>query len=260
MASKIDSKKIKINGRDVHYFTAGQGAPLVVIHGGAGDAKTWLNNAAALSDNYTVYLPDLPGFGESQPLDGDCYVPGLVEFVDCFADNLELESFYLVGHSIGGGVALNYAINFPHRIKKLVLISSLCLGKEIALWFRLMSLPMRGISSAILAAPRGIKWLIKTLLVPAELIMPSFLTSANLVSRMITFKEQTLVLGNRLSEIMMPTLVVWGAKDGIVPVRQAYAAAQLIPNCQLKIFENRGHDIHRDEINELSRLLTGFLG
>lgn len=77
---------------------------------------------------------------------------------------------------------------------------------------------------------------------------------------MATFKEQTLVLPKRLSEIIMPTLVVWGAKDNIVPVRQAYAATQLIPTCQLKVFENRGHDIHRDEISEFSKLVTSFLG
>jgi pimeloyl-ACP methyl ester carboxylesterase len=260
MANKIDSKTIKISGRDVRYFVAGQGEPLVVIHGGGGDAKTWLNNVAVLSDSYTVYTPDLPGFGESQPLDDNCYLPGLVEFVDCFVDNVELESFYLMGHSVGGGVALNYAIKSPRRVKKLVLISSLCLGKEIALRIRLLSLPIRGVISAILAAPRGIKWLGEMLLIPVELMMPSFRASVNLGSRMTTLKEQTLVLANRLSEIIMPTLVVWGAKDKIVPVRQAYAAAQLIPDCQLIVFENRGHDVYRDEVDEFSKLVTRFLG
>ena len=84
--------------------------------------------------------------------------------------------------------------------------------------------------------------------------------STSLGSSITTVKEQTLVLANRLSEIMMPTLVVWGARDPIVPVRQAYAAAELIPDCQLKIFEGRGHDVHRDEIDEFSSVLTGFLG
>jgi pimeloyl-ACP methyl ester carboxylesterase len=260
MTNKIQSNKIKINGRDVHYFVAGQGDPLVVIHGGCGDAKTWLNNMAMLSDSYTVYIPDLPGFGESQPLGGDCYLSGLVEFMDCFADNLELESFYLVGHSIGGGVALNYAIKSPHRIKKLVLISSLCLGKEIALWVRLMVMPARAIRSAILAILRGVKWLVKTLLIPAEFVIPHSWVSLNLGSSIATLKEQTLVLTSRFSELVMPTLVVWGAKDEVVPVSHAYAAARVIPHCQLKVFENCGHNVHREKINEFSQLLTGFLG
>lgn len=256
----IQSKKIKIDGRDVHYFTAGHGDPLVVIHGGGGDASTWLNNMAELADKYTVYVPDLPGFGESQPLEGDYYIPELTEFVDGFSDKLGLESFNLVGHSIGGGVALNYALKFPHKIRKLVLISSLCLGWEIALWVRIMSIPSRITGAAVLAVLRGVKWLVKTLLIPVEFVIPISPSSVNLGSSIATFKQQTLVLANRLSELVMPTLLVWGAKDEIVPVRQAYAAAQVIPNCQLRVFENVGHNVHRDEIHEFSRLLSRFLG
>jgi len=256
----IDSKKIIVNGRDIHYLTAGQGDPLVVIHGGAGGAETWKKNIAALSDSYTVYAPDLPGYGGSQPLAGDYYIPELTEFVGSFSDSLGLESFHLMGHSLGGGVALNYALESPHKIKKLVLISSLCLGREIALWVRLMSIPARSIGAAILAVLRTVKWLIKTLLIPVEFVMPLSRASVNLGGSVTTIREQTLVLANRLSEILAPTLLVWGAKDPIVPVSQAYAAAQLIPDCQLKVFEGRGHDVHRDEISAFSKLLSGFLG
>ncbi len=258
----IQSKKVKVDGRDIHYFTAGQGDPLVVLHGGGGDARTWLNNIDALSGNYRVYVPDLPGYGGSQPLVGDYYIPELAEFVDSFSDNLELESFHLLGHSLGGGIALSYALEFPHKIRKLVLVSSLCLGREIALWVRLLSIPAicRSVGSAVLAVLRGIKWLVKTLMAQVEFVMPFSPASVNLGGSVTTLKEQTLVLASRLAEIMMPTLVVWGAKDNIVPVRQAYAAAQLIPDCRLKVFEEVGHNVHRDEIGEFSRLLTGFLG
>ena len=256
----IDSKNIKVNGRDIHYLTAGQGDPLVVIHGGAGGAETWKKNIAALCDNYTVYAPDLPGYGGSQPLAGDYYIPELTEFVDSFSDNLGLESFHLMGHSLGGGVALNYALKSPHKIRKLVLISSLCLGREIALWVRLLSIPAKSIGEAIVAVLKTVKWLVKTLLIPVEFVMPLSLASVNLGVSVTTIKEQTLVLANRLSEIVAPTLLVWGAKDPIVPVSHAYAAAQLIPDCQLKVFQGRGHNVHRDEIGEFSRLLTGFLG
>ena len=256
----IHSEKIKVNGLDTHYFTAGQGDPLVVIHGGGGDARTWLNNIAALADNYTVYAPDLPGFGGSQPLDGDCYIPEFTNFVEGFSNSVGLDKFHLMGHSIGGGVALNYALESPSKVRKLVLISSLCLGREIALWVRLLSMPARSIGSAILAVLRVVKWLVKTLLAPLEFVVPLSLTSVNLGSSITTLKEQTLVLANRLSELIMPTLVIWGAKDEIVPVRHAYAAAHLIPDCQLKVFENRGHNVHRDELQQFSRLLTGFLG
>jgi len=258
----IRSKKTKVGGLDVHYFTAGQGDPLVVIHGGGGDARTWLNNIAALSENYTVYAPDLPGYGGSQPMDGHYFIPELTDFMDGFSDNLGLERFNLVGHSLGGGIALNYALESPHKIKKLVLVSSLCLGREIALWVRLLSIPafVKAVGAITMAVLRAIKWLVKTLLAPIEFVMPFSQGSVSLGGSITTFREQTLVLAGRLSEIMMPTLLVWGAKDQIVPVRQAYAAAQVIPNCQLKVFENRGHNVHRDELQQFSRVLAGFLG
>ena len=260
--NNINSQKTKVDGLDVHYFIAGQGDPLVVLHGGGGDARTWMNNIAALSDYYTVYAPDLPGYGGSQPLDGDYYIPELTEFVDGFSDNLGLESFHLVGHSLGGGVALNYALESPQKIRKLVLVSSLCLGREIALWVRLLSIPafLRSAGAVILAVLRGIKWLVKTLMAPVEFVMPLSPASVHLGGSVTTLKEQTLVLANRLSEIVMPTLLVWGARDPIVPVRHAYAAAQLIPDCKLKVFEERGHNVHRDEVQQFSQVLTGFLG
>jgi pimeloyl-ACP methyl ester carboxylesterase len=68
------------------------------------------------------------------------------------------------------------------------------------------------------------------------------------------------VLESRLAEVNVPTLVVWGAKDPVVPVRQAYAAARVIPDCQVKVFKNRGHNVHRDELKQFSSILKRFLG
>jgi pimeloyl-ACP methyl ester carboxylesterase len=259
--NKIQSKTIKVNGLDVRYYTAGQGEPLVVIHGGGGDARTWRLNIAELAENYTVYAPDLPGYGGSQPLDGDYYIPELVEFVDKFARSLGLEKFNLVGHSLGGGIALNYALKSPHKIKKLVLVSSLCLGREIAFWVRLFSLPalIRSIGALTIAVLKGVKWVVKQLN-PVEFIMPLSPASMTVGGSITTFRAQTLVLENRLSEVTMPTLLVWGAKDPIVPVRQAYRASKVIPDCRVEVFENRGHNVHRDELKQFSSVITRFLG
>jgi len=260
--NNIQSKKIKVGELDIHYLTGGQGDPLVIIHGGSDGARAWLKNVTELAENYTVYVPDLPGFGYSQPIDGDYYIPELVEFVDEFSHAVGLESFHLMGHSLGGGIALSYALKFPHKITKLVLISSLCLGREIAFWVRILSVPAlcRSIGKAALAVLRGVKWIADLLLAPIKFVLPINRTSLNLGSSVSTLKEQTIVLSQRLSEIMVPTLVVWGARDPIIPVRQAYTAAQLIPDCQIKVFEGCGHNVHRQKILEFSQLLTGFLG
>ena len=262
MANNIQSKKMKVGELDIHYLCGGQGDPLIVIHGGSEGAKAWAGNMVGLCENYTVYIPDLPGFGLSQPMKGDYYIPELIEFVNDFAHKLELKNFHLMGHSLGGGIALSYALKFPHRIKKLVLVSSLFLGREIALWIRFLANPTvcRFIGKATLAIFKGIKWLVKALLVPIEFVVPVSATSVYLGSYITTLREQTTVLAHRFAELMMPTLVIWGAKDPIVPVKQAYAAAELIPDCQVKVFADCGHSVYRDRMSEFSRTLTGFLG
>jgi pimeloyl-ACP methyl ester carboxylesterase len=259
--NKIQDKTIKVNGRDVHYYTAGQGEPLVVIHGGGGDARTWRNNIVELSEKYTVYAPDLPGYGGSQPLDGKYYIPELSAFLGSFASNLGLERFYLMGHSMGGGVALDYTLKSPQKIKKLVLVSSLCLGREIAFWVRLFSIPafLRSMGLLTISILRGIKWLAERLN-PAEFIMPLSPASVTIGGNITTLRQQSVVLENRLSEIAVPTLLVWGSRDPIVPVKHAYQAAKVIPDCHIKVFEKRGHNVHRDALEDFSSTLTGFLG
>lgn len=138
MAS-IESKRVRVGELDIHYYRGGQGDPLVVIHGGANGAKAWMKNIRELSRKYTVYVPDLPGYGLSQSIEGDYFIPELVDFIDKFSHSLGLRNFHLVGHSLGGGIALSYALKFPYKVTKLVLVSSLCLGKEIALWVRVFA-------------------------------------------------------------------------------------------------------------------------
>ncbi len=262
MDSRIQGQTIKVDGRDVHYYTAGQGEPVVVIHGGGGDARTWSHNIMELAARYTVYAPDLPGYGGSQPLDGRYYIPELSDFVDKFAGALGLKKFNLMGHSLGGGVALNYALKFPQKISKLVLVSSLCLGQEIAFWVRLLSIPalLKSLGAVVTGAFRLIRWAIKVLLLPVEFIVPLSPAAMIVGGNISTLKEQTLVLVNRLSDLVMPTLVVWGDRDPVVPVRHAYAAARVIPDCQVKVFQKRGHNVHRDEVKQFSSVITGFFG
>jgi pimeloyl-ACP methyl ester carboxylesterase len=257
----IKSKSIKIDGLDVQYYSAGQGEPLVVIHGGGGDAKTWWNNINVLASKYTVYAPDLPGYGGSQALAGNYYVPELAEFIDRFTVSLGLEKFHLMGHSLGGGIALNYTLNWPGKVKKLVLVSSLCLGREIGLWLRLLSFAgtIHYLGTFALDMLRGLKWVLKKLN-PMEFVFPLTKASVIIGENITTFKQQKLVLKNRLPELHVPTLLVWGARDPVVPVKQAYAAAKEIPSCQVMVFKNRGHNVHRDELKLFSSILTTFLG
>lgn len=263
--NKIHSKNIKVSGLNIHYLTGGQGSPLIIVHGGGEGSAGWAKPMAELTKKYRIYAPDLPGWGNSEAIAGDYYIPELVEFLDNFAHSLGLQSFYLMGHSLGGGIALNYALKFPNKVDKLILVSSLCLGKEIALWVRfLSSLRIENtLGKAAHAILRGVKWFVDSTLAPMfqiEFVNPICAASLTLGRKVVTFRQQTMVLADRLSEIAMPTLVVWGAKDPVVPFRQAYMAAELIPDCQVKVFADCGHSVYRERIPEFSGLVGGFLG
>ena len=259
--NEIQNKTIKIDGLDTHYYIAGQGEPLVAIHGGGGDARSWQRNIRELATKYTVYAPDLPGYGGSQPLNGDYFIPELSDFVEKFTKTVGLEKFSLIGHSLGGGIALDFALKFPDRIKKLVLVSSLCLGSEIAFWVRFFSLPafFKSLGSIMVFGFKCVKWLVNHL-DPSKYILPLTPASMAVGVSISNFHRQTLVLEQRLPEIKMPTLLVWGSRDPVVPVKQAYRAAKAIPDCRLEVFKNRGHNIHREELKKFSRVITEFLG
>jgi 4,5:9,10-diseco-3-hydroxy-5,9,17-trioxoandrosta-1(10),2-diene-4-oate hydrolase len=250
-----------VDGLDIHYLTGGSGEPLIILHGGGDGARAWKRNIAVLSRKYTIYVPDLPGFGSSQALQAPFYIPEMVEFINEFARSLGLKRFYLVGHSFGGGIALHYALRYPENIRKLVLVSSLCLGKEIAWWIRLVANRRicQGLGKGINSIFKGIKYVAKYF-GPWEIVEPISKTSIQIGSSISTLTEQTIVLLSQLPTIMIPTLVLWGAKDTIVPSAHAYAAAELIPDCQVRIFENCGHSVYREKLREFSNVLSGFLG
>jgi pimeloyl-ACP methyl ester carboxylesterase len=256
----IQSKRVCIDGLDIHYLTGGKGEPLIIVHGGSSGASAWVKNLEVLARKYTIYMPDMPGFGSSQTYEGDYSIPKMVEFIDNFAQCLELPNFFLMGHSLGGGISLHYVMKYPEKIRKLVLVSSLCLGKEIAWWVRLSSLTLKwqGFGKAIVSLFNGIKYVARRL-GRWEIVAPVSHASVQIGSYISSFTEQTVVLLSQLPSIMVPTLVVWGAKDPVVPSAQAYAAAELIPDCQVKVFANTGHGVFSERINEFSSVLAGFL-
>lgn len=262
MTNNLHNKTIRVGELDINYLTGGVGEPLVIIHGGADGARSWLQSASELSKYYTVYVPNLPGFGGSKSISDKFAFSEYAAFVDNFSHNMNLENFHLVGHSLGGGIALHYALKYPHKLKRLVLVSSICLGNEIALWARFLShstfhLPL---AEAALFIVKAVRWLVKLVYAPFELINPVSRFKMSIGKSIMTLKGQTTILLNQLSELLVPTLLVWGARDSIVPVSHGYTASRLIPDCQLHVFEDCTHDVHRQQIKEFSRILTKFLG
>ena len=232
----------------------------MVVHGGGNGAEAWRQNAEALSGNYRVYIPDLPGFGRSDSVNDRFRLWEFVDFVDNFTTALDLDDFYLIGHSIGGGIALHYALKFQKKVKGLVLISSWCLGPETALWVRFLSQPIfcKYFGEAILACSNGVEWIARQFYSSIKFDNPFSHVNMDIGRTMMNVKGQTTVLLNKLSQLFVPTLLVWGSKDRIVPAHQAYIAAELIPDCQLKIFRGAGHSVYRERIEEFSAMMDAF--
>ena len=257
----MQSRKVRVDQLDIHYLSGGEGDPLIVIHGGAEGANAWEASARELSKHYRVYIPDLPGFGQSQAM-GGFSLSRYAAFLDEFTRKLGIKRFHLMGHSLGGGIALQYALRFPHRVQRLVLVDSLCLGKEIAMWIRFASSPVfsRYLGGCFLTVIELLKRVVGWCYKPVECMDPVSRVKIDIANSLLAFKGQTTVFLNHLSDLLMPTLVIWGSNDPIVPVTQAYVASRLIPDCQLHVFEHCGHSVYREEIADFSHLLVGFLG
>jgi pimeloyl-ACP methyl ester carboxylesterase len=257
----LKTANITINKRNVSYLYGGKGDSLVVIHGGGGGVNAWSDNLELLTEHYTVYAPDLPGFGNSQSIDDRFSVPEYVDFLERFTGELGLDQFYLMGHSVGGGIAIQYALDYPKKINSLVLISSLFLGQEIAFWARYLSSPsiLRHLGVTGLVMFDALSWFIRQFSFSFSLKPPYTRVQIGIGKSIMSLKGQTTVLLDELARLVMPTLLVWGAKDGVVPVKHAYAAARVIPDCRVHIFENGGHHIHNQNSQEFSRLLVSFL-
>lgn len=258
---EISDNWIKINSLNIHYYKAGHGYPLVIIHGSGDGARSWKRNMVALACHYTVYIPDLPGFGLSEALPPSNGLPELVQFVADFTRAIGLQRFHLVGHSIGGGIALQHSIKFPDTISKLVLVNSMYLGEDIAAWVRIMSnsafCNTMGIAGHNVL--KAFKWLIKKVYAPIDFFNPLPLIKVSMGKLMQTLGEQTILLQQQFPVLVMPVLLVWGDRDTIVPVSNAYAARELLPRCQLQIL-NGGHSVYKQKIRAFSRLLIKFLG
>lgn len=259
--NSIQSKVINVNGIDVHYYMKGEGEPLIIVHGGSDGAQAWKGNIALLAKQYCVFVPDLPGFGLSSEVLDSYKVPHMVDFIDQFAKNLGLDSFYLMGHSFGGGIAAHYALKYPQKVRKLILVSSLCLGKEIAWWIRIFSLPgvCRAMGKVMLVFYKGIQK-IAQFLGPWDVVQPVTHASVQIGAEIANFTQQTIVLLGQLPTLLMPTLVMWGEKDPVVPSSQAYVAATLIPDCRVRVFAKCGHSVYRERLDDFSGEVKGFLG
>jgi pimeloyl-ACP methyl ester carboxylesterase len=230
----IQSLKTRADGHMAHYLKAGSGPPVVLLHGGASDSEDWVETMTVLADSYTVYAPDMLGYGSSDRAKSSYYLSEFVEFTLAFFREMNLEHHYLVGHSIGGRICLEIALRHPELVRRLVLIDTMGFGK----------LTRRGIYMGAF-----MYYLRKMLRI--EQPYPRFLKADG--------EDRDWRCNERLSELEMPTLVIWNSRDPYYPVAQALRAKEQIPLGRLEIFSGYGHAPHVKNRGYFNSLLLDFL-
>lgn len=230
----IESLKLQVDGSRAHYLKAGSGPPVVLIHGGASDSRDWLETMVALSPFYSLYAPDIIGYGLSDRNKSGYYLNEFVDFTLEFIHALRLESVALVGHSLGGRICLEIALRHPYTVRRLILVDTVGFGK-LAWWGTFLGAAAWGLREA-LGKPQP---------------YPRF-------NRDIAEDKDWICL-ERLSELKVPTLLVWNRRDPYYSVNHALTAKKLIPNVRLEVFPGYGHAPHVKNREYFNHLLLDFL-
>src|SRR5689334_3734089 len=141
MDSDFSAWSLELHGHEVIYRTAGSGPPVVIVHGMVNSSKHWREVALKLAENHTVIVPDLIGHGDSATPRGDYSIGAHAAVIRDLLSAIGVERATMVGHSLGGGIAMQYFWQFPERVERLALISSGGLGREVGPLLRIAALP-----------------------------------------------------------------------------------------------------------------------
>jgi pimeloyl-ACP methyl ester carboxylesterase len=258
--STFEVKTETLHGRPVTYAVAGEGPVLLLIHGMGGSFENWAEVIEPLARRRTVIAPDLPGHGASAPGGGDYSVGALAAGLRDLLAALGHERATLVGHSLGGGIAMQFAYQFPELVERLVLVSSGGLGPEVSPVLRAAALPgADAFISATAAAGKRVGPLLGRGLAALGLrpsadvaeVVRGYGTLTDPRRRAAFLATVRAVIGTGGQRVdatdrlylaeAVPTLIVWGARDRIIPVRHGEDAHRHIPGSRLEVFEDVGH-------------------
>ena len=254
-------RHLVVHGYRRAYRMAGEGPALVLIHGIGDSSATWVELIPDLARRHTVIAPDLLGHGASDKPRADYSVAAYANGVRDLLTTLGIESATLVGHSLGGGVAMQFAYQFPERTVRLILVSAGGVGREVNPVLRAVTLPGAHLALSLLQLPGmrlqvGLAARLMRLLdtdlgkdasellgvvdaLPDATSRSAFIRTLRAV---VDWRGQVVTMLDRcyLTE-GMPTMLIWGDRDSVVPVRHAYGAHEAMPGSRLEIFEGAGH-------------------
>jgi pimeloyl-ACP methyl ester carboxylesterase len=274
----LTSHELTLHGHQVTYRTAGRGPALLLLHGIANSSQTWEHVAPFLSERFTMVAPDLLGHGGSATPRGDYSLGAHATGVRDLLTALGHERVTVVGHSLGGGIAMQFAYQFPERCERLVLVSSGGLGREVHLLLRAAALPGADYvlplltSSQVVGLGRQVGGLLRRArLAPrgdVDVLAQGFASLDNAGSRQAFLHTVRSVIepsGQRVSALnrlalaeLLPTLIVWGGRDSIIPVEHGVAAHEAMPGSRFEVFPDAGHMPHDADPERFAALLTEF--
>ena len=275
----IEPEEINLHGNRVSFLRAGDGPVLLLLHGIAGSYETWAPLIPALSDEFTVIAPDMLGHGCSAKPRGDYSLGAYAAGARDLLLALGHDGATIVGHSLGGGVAMQFAYQFPQHTERLALVSSGGLGEEVNPILRAATLPGSEVVLPLITkawVTDAGRWLTRTLdsigLQPgadmtefargyASLADPearnAFLSTARSV---IDHRGQRVSARDRLYLAeSVPSLIVWGDRDRIIPAEHGRRAAREMPGSRFELFEGAGHFPHLVHPIPFARILARFV-
>jgi pimeloyl-ACP methyl ester carboxylesterase len=280
MGPTIATHSLRLHGHEVCYRTAGERGPLVLlVHGITSCAAAWDPVTELLARDHRVLVPDLLGHGESAKPRGDyslgAHAAGLRDLMIALGE----ERATVVGHSLGGGIAMQFAYQFAQRVERLALVSSGGLGREVGLLLRAAALPGAAQVLPFVSAP----WLLDAGAAVARALGKIGLKAGSDLSGMA---QGIATLGSREARAAfiatvqsvidpggqrvnasdrlylaaeVPTLIVWGERDPMIPVAHARAAHAAMPGSRLELFERAGHFPFHDDPARFAAVLGDFI-
>jgi len=253
-------KTAVVYGQNIRYFEAGQGPTVILLHGLGSVKEIWSANIGALSAKYHVYALDQIGFGHSDKPLLDYKIATFADFLQAFMQSQNLSRATLVGNSLGGWIAIDFAARHPEMVDKLVLVDSagLPFGKPLTVDLNPASLAdMRTLLESIFYDRKK--------MVTEEFVVQAFTNHVRnndgyTIQRTLAGFAQNQFEDAKLSTIHVSTLVVWGREDELIPAASGEKLRDGIPGAKLVVFEHCGHVPQLEKPAEFNQALIDFLG
>jgi pimeloyl-ACP methyl ester carboxylesterase len=279
MSSAYSLRHIDLHGHQVGYRIAGEGPAVVLVHGLALSSTTWRYVMPKLAERFTVVAPDLLGHGQSGKPRGDYSLGNYASGIRDLLVALDIERATFVGHSLGGGIVMQLGYQFPERCERLVLVASGGLGKEVNGLLRAVTLPGAEYVLPVILTPwlrlraevvGG--WLARLGWRPGPRLDEVWRSYTTLTDRagqqafVHTVRSVIDASGQRVSArdrlylaSKVPTMIVWGEDDGVIPVEHAFATHEAIPGSRLEVLPHAGHFLPFEQPEWFTGVLLDFL-